>query len=96
MADTVATQAALIPWTRRHLLGLEDLSANEITAILDSAEAFVDALTRYGRFRPAALAVLEQHRAAGICIIRASSSSSTTAPPKFGIHFSLGPRRSGL
>ena len=25
-------------WTRRHLLGLEDLSAEEITLILDKAE----------------------------------------------------------
>ena len=30
-------------WTRRHLLGLEDLSAEEITLILDTATAFKDA-----------------------------------------------------
>ena len=27
-------------WTRRHLLGLEDLSAEEINLALDTAEAF--------------------------------------------------------
>jgi len=27
-------------WTRRHLLGLEELSAEEITLILDKAEVF--------------------------------------------------------
>lgn len=31
-----------VPWTRRHLLGLEDLSKDEIVAILDTAETFVD------------------------------------------------------
>jgi len=31
-------------WTRRHLLGLEDLSAEEITTILDTAQRFRDAL----------------------------------------------------
>ncbi len=29
-------------WTRRHLLGLEELTRNEITALLDAAEDFVD------------------------------------------------------
>ncbi|MFO0966885.1 MAG: aspartate carbamoyltransferase catalytic subunit [Gemmataceae bacterium] len=29
-------------WSRRHLLGLEDLSREELTAILDTAERFVD------------------------------------------------------
>jgi len=33
-------------WTRRHLLGLEDLSADEITLILDKAQAFRDAMGR--------------------------------------------------
>ena len=27
-------------WTRKHLLGLEDLSREEIIAILDTAESF--------------------------------------------------------
>lgn len=30
-------------WTRRHLLGLEDLSADEITLLLDTADAFKEA-----------------------------------------------------
>jgi aspartate carbamoyltransferase catalytic subunit len=29
-------------WTRRHLLGLEELNANELTTILDTAEDYVD------------------------------------------------------
>jgi aspartate carbamoyltransferase catalytic subunit len=33
-------------WTRKHLLGLEDLSAEEILAILDTAEAFAEISTR--------------------------------------------------
>jgi aspartate carbamoyltransferase catalytic subunit len=33
-------------WTRRHLLGLEDLSGAEIEAILDKAETFVEASLR--------------------------------------------------
>lgn len=32
-------------WTRRHLLGLEELSAEEITLILDKAEAFKQVIT---------------------------------------------------
>src|SRR5207302_4096426 len=38
MTTTAAPPAA---WTRRHLLGLEELSAGEITRILDLAETFV-------------------------------------------------------
>jgi aspartate carbamoyltransferase catalytic subunit len=43
---TDATEVGPIPdcWTRRHLLGLEDLSAEEITAILDKAEVFKQAM----------------------------------------------------
>ena len=33
-------------WTRKHLLGLEDLSAEEINIILDSAESFREVSTR--------------------------------------------------
>jgi aspartate carbamoyltransferase catalytic subunit len=33
-------------WTRRHLLGLEELSRAEIEAVLDAAETFVDAAQR--------------------------------------------------
>jgi len=35
-------------WTRRHLLGLEDLSAAEIRTILDKADAFLPACTGRG------------------------------------------------
>jgi aspartate carbamoyltransferase catalytic subunit len=43
-----ATEAAVKPfeWTQRHLLGLEDLSAQEITAILDTADSFKEVSTR--------------------------------------------------
>jgi aspartate carbamoyltransferase catalytic subunit len=36
----------MVRWTRRHLLGLEDLSAAEIEAILDTAEGFVEVSQR--------------------------------------------------
>ena len=39
-------------WTRRHLLGLEDLSADEITLILDTADKFKEAFTRGERKIP--------------------------------------------
>src|SRR5262245_43190687 len=32
-----------VPWTRRHLLGLEELSRDELLAILDTADRFSDA-----------------------------------------------------
>jgi aspartate carbamoyltransferase catalytic subunit len=35
-------EAAPVPWTRRHLLGLEDLSAGDIISILDQAEEFTE------------------------------------------------------
>src|SRR5207244_5471562 len=35
-----------IPWTGRHLLGLEDLDRAEIETILDTAERFTDASQR--------------------------------------------------
>jgi len=40
-------------WTRKHLLGLEDLSAEEITHILDTAEGFKDVSTRSVKKVPA-------------------------------------------
>jgi aspartate carbamoyltransferase catalytic subunit len=36
----------VVSWTRRHLLGLEDLNRNEIEGILDTAEGFVDVSQR--------------------------------------------------
>lgn len=35
-----------LEWTRKHLLGLEELSAEEITVILDTAESFREVSTR--------------------------------------------------
>ncbi|MCI0680726.1 MAG: aspartate carbamoyltransferase catalytic subunit [Gemmataceae bacterium] len=35
-----------VPWTRRHLLGLEELTRDELLAILDTAERFADAERR--------------------------------------------------
>ncbi len=40
-------------WTRKHLLGLEDLSAEEITAILDTAESFGEISRRSRKKVPA-------------------------------------------
>ncbi|MDR3110666.1 MAG: aspartate carbamoyltransferase catalytic subunit [Planctomycetaceae bacterium] len=39
-------------WKRRHLLGLEDISADEIITILDVAEHFRDVLEKPGRKEP--------------------------------------------
>ena len=33
-------------WTRKHLLGLEDLNPEEITTVLDTAEGFKEVSTR--------------------------------------------------
>src|ERR1700736_3760219 len=40
-AATVDRATPTRPWTKRHLLGLEDLSRQEIETILDTAEEFV-------------------------------------------------------
>ncbi len=40
-------------WSRKHLLGLEDLSAEEIIAILDTAESFAEISTRSRKKVPA-------------------------------------------
>src|SRR5215472_15724808 len=40
-------------WTRKHLLGLEDLSADEITFILDTALSFKEVSTRSVKKVPA-------------------------------------------
>jgi aspartate carbamoyltransferase catalytic subunit len=41
------------PWSRKHLLGLEDLSRDEIVGILDTAEAFSEISTRSRKKVPA-------------------------------------------
>jgi aspartate carbamoyltransferase catalytic subunit len=40
--DVARQEAKPIRWTQRHLLALEDLSAAELTTLLDTAEEFVD------------------------------------------------------
>ena len=40
---------SIVPWTKRHLLGLEDLSSDEIVEILDKAEEFVNISERKDR-----------------------------------------------
>jgi aspartate carbamoyltransferase catalytic subunit len=44
--ELAARETRARTWTRRHLLGLEDLSADEIRTILDAAEDFVEASQR--------------------------------------------------
>ena len=44
MADP--TKAPPMTWNRKHLLGLEDLSRDEIVAILDTADSFAEISTR--------------------------------------------------
>jgi aspartate carbamoyltransferase catalytic subunit len=41
IVETAAGQAPPIAWTKRHLLGLEDLSRDELETVLDTAEEFV-------------------------------------------------------
>jgi aspartate carbamoyltransferase catalytic subunit len=40
------------PWTRKHLLGLEDMSADEIRTILDTADDFLPCVTHRQPCRP--------------------------------------------
>src|SRR5437016_5646295 len=43
--------AQTVPWTRRHLLGLEELTRQEIVAILDTAETFAELSQRQRKKR---------------------------------------------
>ena len=53
MGDTVKNWGPVpAAWTRRHLLGLEELSADEITLVLDQAERFREILTTGDRKIP--------------------------------------------
>jgi aspartate carbamoyltransferase catalytic subunit len=47
------TKAPPMTWNRKHLLGLEDLSREEIVAILDTAESFTEISTRSRKKVPA-------------------------------------------
>lgn len=51
--SATGTKAESMVWPHKHLLGLEDLSADEITFILDTAEAFEDVSTRSVKKVPA-------------------------------------------
>ena len=52
-ASVPAPTSPLSSWTRKHLLGLEDLSAAEIMAILETAESFAEISTRSRKKVPA-------------------------------------------
>lgn len=52
-AAASAAERESVIWPHRHLLGLEDLSAEEITLILDTAAAFEDVSTRSVKKVPA-------------------------------------------
>jgi aspartate carbamoyltransferase catalytic subunit len=45
-------KAALAPWTRKHLLGLEDLSTAEIRTILDTADGYLPSVLGGAPCRP--------------------------------------------
>src|SRR6266567_4716680 len=49
-AETTSTE---LRWTRRHLLSLEELSADEIRFVLDTAETFKEVSTRSVKKVPA-------------------------------------------
>ena len=48
-----AAAESAAPWSRKHLLGLEELSRDEIVAILDTAESFAEISTRSRKKVPA-------------------------------------------
>ena len=54
VTETAVRGPASLPWTQRHLLGLEDLDRREIETILDTAEEFVD-VGQHGRKKRAEL-----------------------------------------
>src|SRR5436305_3046463 len=47
------TESAATTWTRKHLLGLEELSAEEIRFVLDTADGFKEVSTRSVKKVPA-------------------------------------------
>jgi aspartate carbamoyltransferase catalytic subunit len=52
-APTGDAPSPAAPWNRRHLLGLEELSAEEITAILDTSDSFAEVSDRPRKKVPA-------------------------------------------
>src|SRR6187402_1375023 len=53
MGEASTTASASPGWTRKHLLGLEDLSADEIRTLLDTADSFKEVSTRSVKKVPA-------------------------------------------
>ncbi len=53
--DAVPTAPAHAAWNRKHLLGLEELSREEIVGLLDTAESFAEISTRNRKKVPALL-----------------------------------------
>jgi aspartate carbamoyltransferase catalytic subunit len=49
--QVAARETLRMPWTRKHLLGLEDLTAEDIRLILDTAEDFVETSRHHDRKR---------------------------------------------
>jgi len=54
-APAATAQTSATSWSRKHLLGLEDLSAAEIAAILDTADSFAEVSERDRKKVPALL-----------------------------------------
>ncbi len=52
-AELTPTKAPTMTWNRKHLLGLEDLTREEILGILDTAESFAEISTRSRKKVPA-------------------------------------------
>ena len=52
-APVAGPAESVAPWSRKHLLGLEELSSEEIVAILDTAESFAEISTRSRKKVPA-------------------------------------------
>src|SRR5215203_3154822 len=53
MTESTATNVDAPRWTRKHLLGLEELSADEIRFVLDTAASFKEVSTRSVKKVPA-------------------------------------------
>ncbi len=57
------TDTQELRWTRKHLLGLQDLSSDEIRFILDTAKGFAEVSTRSVKKVPALRGrVVREHR----------------------------------
>jgi len=74
--EPAAVPIAKMPWTRRHLLGLEELSRDELVVILDMAENFVDDSKRRQRKRA---------NLAGKVVVNLFFESSTRTKTSFGL-----------